>query len=247
MRKLNNILLCVLTVCLVLGCLYLPETIFGAQDREREAEIVTYESEGVMLDFSEKGDMAEALGWHNQTYTAVFDIASGMKMTQDEAEQVFNDVIQLFIDQGLINKDVMWTEKTIEPALWITDASPASSLIMWKCSAFDEEDRHLTMNINDDLGKMVYLDYITYRESILPQDVALSTGAEQMALACSKHLDLQLNEVYLSDYYKSRIEQCFLASYSKPNAPNEEPIMVTLQITHNTMFFNHMAWTKENG
>lgn len=242
MRILNNILLCVLTACLVLGCLYLPETIFDAQDRERETTVITYESEGVMLDFSEKGDMAEALGWHNQTYTAVFDIASGMKMNQDEVQQVFDDVIQLFVDQGLISKEVMWIEKTVEPALWITDSSPASSLIMWRCSAFDEEGRQIAMNINDDLGKMVYLDYYTYNESVLSQDVPLSTGAEQLALVCSKHLDLQLNEVFLVDHYQSKSEQLFLASYSKRNAPDEEAIMVTLQITRNSMFFNHMAW-----
>lgn len=182
MKKLKSALLILLTAALIVCGAVLPGAASAAMDHMDSQNPGSAQIQSVQLQF-DGSDPSEPLirklAIRSQMDTIPIT-ASGAAMTEDEVFSAVESCMDMYVSNGIFS----WFEdtyRTAEPYLAINPNDTDEYYVFWAVHIVREDDlyNNLFLHLDDESGKILYLDYVTYDpdRSFFPEDQAYALDA----------------------------------------------------------------------
>lgn len=175
MRKLKLPLFLLLVAALITAGAFLPQITGAVMDQMRNGAVSTAPIQSVELQFrggSALENMMKKLAMESRM-TTIPITGKEATMTEDEVYAAVEECMDMYVS----NKIFSWFEetyRTAEPYLAINPNNTEKFGIFWAVNIVREDDpyHNLFLHLDDETGRITYLDYVTYdpNSSFYPED-----------------------------------------------------------------------------
>lgn len=179
MRRIRIVLILLLTAALIITGAFLPRITTAVMDLTTAAKVSTAPMQSVQLDFrstgqQDSGSILKKLALEQSMYTVPIT-AKDASMTEEEVFAAVETCMDMYVSSGIFS----WFEETYrmaEPYLAIAADDTDNASVIWAVHFVHEDDpyRNLFLHLDDETGKILYLDYVTYDpdSTFYPEDQA---------------------------------------------------------------------------
>ena len=163
MRKMRLPLILLLTGALIVIGAFLPGIVSAVIDRTVMGKSENASMQSVQLEFSgetwEPDDMMKKLAVEQIMYTIPIS-AKDASMTEEEVYAAVEDCMEKYVSNGIFS----WFEDTYRMTETYLAVSPDNMNIIWAVNIVRKDDpyQNLFLHLDDETGKILYLDYVSY-------------------------------------------------------------------------------------